>query len=341
VRRAIVRKAGGFDRLEMESAPDPSPKENEVLVKTHACGVNFADCVVRMGLYESAKKFVGWPITPGFEFSGEVAAAGSGVKDVRAGARVMGITRFFGYATHVCVPRNQIWELPDGFSMEQAAGFPCVFLTAWYALVELANLRPKMRVLVHSAAGGVGGALCQIAKAKNCFVAGVVGSAHKVAQAKAHADVVVDKSADDLWPAIERACPEGFDVACDANGVSTLQQSYEHLRSPGRLVVYGFHSMMSKTGKPNWMKLGWDFMRTPRFSPFELCDQNKSILSFNLSYLFDEHEILEDGMEMLLAFAREKKITAPPVTTFPLDRAADAHRAIESGSTQGKLVLVP
>lgn len=336
-----MRKPGGFDRLEMSSAPDPEPRADEVVVKTRAVGVNFADCVVRMGLYDSAKKFVGWPITPGFEFTGDVVAIGSAVRDVRVGATVMGVTRFFGYATHVRVPRRQVWRLPDGFSLEQAAGFPVIFLTAWYALVELANVRPQQKILVHSAAGGVGGALCQVAKAKGCTVVGVVGASHKVEAARAHADTIIDKSQSDLWLEAERAAPLGYDVVCDANGVSTLRQSWEHLRSPGRLVVYGFHSMMSKRGKPSWPKMGVDFLRTPRFSAFEMTDKNRSVLAFNLSYLFDEHDLLERAMDELFEWAREMKLTPPPVTTFPLDRAADAHRAIESGTTQGKLVLLP
>ena len=352
MRKVIIRKAGGWDRLEMTTVPDPEPGDADVVVKTQAIGVNFADCIVRMGLYESAKKYVGWPITPGFELAGEIVRVGANVRDARVGARVMGITRFNGYATHVCVPRHQIFELPEGFSMEQAAGFPAVFMTAWYALVELANVRKGMRLLVHSAAGGVGGALCQIGKAKGMTVVGVVGNASKIDAAKAQgADVVIDKSSEDLWRIARRHAPDGYDVVCDANGVATLKQSWEHVRSPGRLVVYGFHTMLgawsgsdktkSKTGKPSWAKLGVDFVRTPRFSAFEMCDKNKSVLACNLSYLFDERAILEDGMEQLLGWVREKKLVAPLVTTFPLDRAADAHRAIESGTTKGKLVLVP
>jgi NADPH:quinone reductase-like Zn-dependent oxidoreductase len=342
MRKVLVRKAGGWDRLEMVSAPDPDPGDDGIVIKTHAIGVNFADCIVRMGLYESAKKYVGWPITPGFELSGEVVRVGSDIKDVRVGARVMGITRFGGYATHVRLPRRQVFELPEGFSLEQAAGFPAVFMTAWYALVELANVRKGMKLLVHSAAGGVGGALCQIGKALGLTVVGIVGSSSKVEAARAQgADVVIDKSNEDLWRMAKRHAPDGYDVVCDANGVATLRESWDHVRSPGRLVIYGFHTMMSKTGKPSWGKLGVDFVRTPRFSPFDMCDKNKSVLAFNLSYLFDEREILEDAMEQLLGWAREKKLTPPPVTTFPLDRAADAHRAIESGMTTGKLVLVP
>ena len=295
-----------------------------------------------MGLYSSAQKYVGWPITPGFEVAGEVAAVGPKVRDVRVGAHVMAVTRFFGYATHMKVPRRQVWELPEGFSFEQAAGFPSVFLTAWYALVELANVRAGMRVLVHSAAGGVGGAMCQLLRIKGCKTVGVVGRTEKVEEAKRQgAEVVIDKSREDLWRMARRAAPDGYDVICDANGVATLEQSWEHLRSPGRLVVYGFHTMLGHKGKPSLPKLALDWARTPRFNPFEMTAKNRSVLAFNLSYMFDEIPLLTEGVEQLLAWVREKKIIAQPVTTFPIDRVEDAHRAIESGTTTGKLVLVP
>lgn len=342
MRRVIIRKAGGYDRLELVTSPDPTPEEDEVVVRTQACGVNYADCVVRMGLYSSAAKYVGWPITPGFEVAGEVVAVGPKVRDVRVGAPVMAVTRFGGYATHVKVPRRQVFERPEGFTVEQAAAFPSVFLTAWYALSELANVRAGMRVLVHSAAGGVGGAMCQLLRVKGCKAVGVVGRTDKVEEArKQGAEVVIDKSREDLWRMAKRAAPDGYDVVCDANGVATLKESWEHLRSPGRLVVYGFHTMLGHRGKPSLPRLAVDWARTPRFSPFEMTETNRSVLAFNLSYLFDELDLLTGGLDELLGWVREKKLTPQPVRTFPLDRVADAHRLIESGATVGKLVLVP
>ncbi len=123
---------------------------------------------------------------------------------------------------------------------------------------------------------------------------------------------------------------------------STLPQSYAHLASPGKLVIYGFHSMMPrKGGRPNWLKLAWDWLRTPRYNPLTLTNDNTSVLAFNLSYLFEQREILAEAMTRLLVWVEEGKLVAPPVTRFPLDQVADAHRALESGTTVGKLVLVP
>ncbi len=341
MRKVVIHGPGSYDKLRIEEHPDPTPGPGEVLVDVAHAGVNYADCIVRMGLYESAKKYVGWPITPGFEVSGRVSALGEGASDLAVGAPVFGVTRFGGYATKVVVPRHQLFALPEGFTSAEAAGFPAVYLTAYYALCEMLRLRPGMNVLVHSAAGGVGGALLQIGKIEGCRMVGVVGASHKVEVARAlGADAVIDKSCEPLWKRAEELAPEGYDVVLDANGVETLGQSYRHLASSGRLVIYGFHTMMPrKGGKPDWIKLAFDFLRTPRFSPLALTNENKSVLAFNLSYLFSKTDILREGMGRLVGWVEQGRIKAPPVKEFPLDRVADAHRAIESGTTVGKLVL--
>src|SRR5262249_20751339 len=158
-----------------------------------------------------------------------------------------------------------------------------------------AHPRKGAKILVHSAAGGVGGALLQIARANALEAVGVVGRSEKVPVAKEQgAALVIDKSTEDLWAAAERFAPKGYDVVLDANGAETLAKSYAHLRSTGKLVIYGFHTMMRRggSGTPNWPKLAVDWLRTPRFNPLDLANQNKSILAFNLSYLFGEREVL-------------------------------------------------
>ena len=157
---------------------------------------------------------------------------------------------------------------------------PSPFLTAWFALLELAHPRAGDRLLVYSAA---------------------------------------------LQP----------------NGVSTLQQSYRHLAPVGKLVVYGFHSMLPrKGGRPNRLRLPWDYTHTPRFNPFSLTTRNRSVLGFNLSFLFDRSEILHEAMDQLLGWVEDDKIQPLAVHTYPFEQVAQAHRDLESGQTVGKLVLV-
>jgi NADPH:quinone reductase-like Zn-dependent oxidoreductase len=342
VKKIVIHRAGSFDQLKLEEHPDLEPRAGEVVVSTEAVGVNYADCIVRMGLYESAKKYVGWPITPGFEFAGTVTRVAADVESPKPGERVLGVTLFDGYASQVRATPRQLFSLPAGVDMPHAAGFPAVFLTAWYALCDLCRLRPGMKVLVHSAAGSVGGALGQIAKLHDCHVVGVVGSTHKIDAAKQHGfDEVIDKSRDDLWARARALAPDGYDVVLDANGVSTLGESYRHTRPTGRLVIYGFHSMMQKTGgKPNYAKLAIDWLRTPRFNPLTLTNDNKSVMAFNLSYLFEEQHLLAEGMTQLLDWLRAGKVRPHAIETFPFAEVGRAHERIESGKTVGKLVLI-
>jgi len=343
VKRVVIHRAGSYDRLRLEEGPALKPGPGEVVIDVEAIGVNYADCMVRMGLYASAKEFVGWPITPGFETAGRVASVGEGVDDLSPGDPVFALTLFNGYASQVVTRRDYVFPVPHGMSVEQAASFPSVYLTAWYALHELAHPRPGARVLIHSAAGGVGGCLVQLAKRSGCEVTGVVGATHKIDAVRAHgADHIIDKSRDALWEAAARIAPKGFDVICDANGVATLKDSYEHLAPAGKLVVYGFHTMIPrKGGRPNWFKLARDYLRTPRFNPLDLTQDSKSVMAFNLSYLFERTDILGLAMGDLIGWLEAGEIQAPGVTTYPLENVAEAHRAIESGQTTGKLVLLP
>ncbi len=312
-----------------------------MLIDVAAIGVNYADCVTRMGLYASAKHYVGYPITPGFEVSGTIRCVGKGVTDLAAGTRVLAITRFNGYATQLTVKRGQVRPIPAQLTFETAAAFPAASLTAWYALCELAHPRPGDTLLVHSAAGGVGSVLVQLGKIAGCRVVAVVGAAGKVNAARElGADVVIDKSTQDLWKEAHASAPQGYEVILDANGVSTLRQSYRHLAPMGKLVVYGFHSMLPKTGGlPNRLRLAWNYLRTPRFSPFDLTTHNHSVLGFNLSFLFDKTDVMERGLQQLLHWLEQGKLRPPAVTTYPFESVAEAHRDLESGQTVGKLVL--
>jgi len=341
VKKIVIRKPGSYDRLVIEEHPDPAPGPDEVLIAVEAIGVNYADCVTRMGLYASAKHYIGYPITPGFEVAGTVEATGEQVTDLAPGTPVMAVTRFNGYATRLIARRQQVFTRPQRLSPEQAAGFPAVSLTAWFALFELAHPRARETILVHSAAGGVGGSLVQLGRIAGCRVIGVVGGAHKVEAALAlGADAVIDKSSQDLWREAERLAPGGYDIILDANGVSTLEQSYRHLAPIGRLVVYGFHSMLPRHGGlPGKLRLAWNYWRTPRFNPFSLTTRNRSVLGFNLSFLFDKQELMETGLRQLIQWLEDGKLALPRVTVYPFEQVADAHRDLESGQTVGKLVL--
>ncbi len=341
MRKILIQKPGGYDRLQLVEAETPSPGPGQVLVANDAVGVNYADCIVRMGLYSSAAHYVGWPITPGFEFSGRVAAVGQGVTQWKEGDPVLGITLFGGYSSHVLVPSHQLFARPSEMSGAWAAGFPTVHLTAWYALCELCRPRPGYKVLVHSAAGGVGSAALGICRHLGMEAVGVVGSAKKVEAARAAgATWVVCRDRSDFWDEIRRLAPRGYDIVLESTGVATMKQSYAALRPTGRLVVFGLSSMLPKAGRAvRWWKLVYHYLRMPRFNPIRMIDQNKAVGAFNLSYLVEEKELLQQAMTELMGFVQAGALREPPIQHFPLAQAGRAQALLESGTTVGKLIL--
>ena len=196
--------------------------------------------------------------------------------------------------------------------------------------------------LVHSAAGGVGSALVQLGKLAGVRVIGVIGSAHKCEACLAMgADAVIVKSEQDLWQESKRLAPKGFDAIFDANGVSTLGESYQHLAPMGKLCIYGFASMLPNNGRLNWLKLAWDWLRTPRFNPLKMTQENRSVLAANLSFLSEHATMLREGMLWLLERFADGRLKPLPIETFDLADAGKAQARIESGKTVGKIVLLP
>lgn len=328
-RRIVVEKGGGLEALRLVEDEAPKPREGETLVDVTACGVNYADVIVRMGRYEAAKGE--YPITPGFEFAGTTAD----------GRRVFGVTRFGGYASKIAAPSERLWPIPRGWSDAQAAGFPAVFLTAYHGLFNVGHAAAGEVALIHSAAGGVGMALTQLAKAAGLATVGVVGRSDKVAVAKKNGcDFVIDKSTEPLWTKVDEYARDGLDLVFDANGITTPRPGFERLKAGGRILLYGFAEIMPKAvHDPSIARLAWNWLRVPRFSGLEMTTTNRSVGGFNLAFLFHKLSIASAGMERMLGWAAEGKIQPLPVAEYALERAADAHAALESGRTTGKLVL--
>ena len=126
----------------------------------------------------------------------------------------------------------------------------------------------------------------------------------------------------------------------DANGPETLAQSYAHLRPTGKLLVYGFHTLLPKQGgRINYLKAAPGLLRMPRFSPLRMTTENKGVVAFNLSFLFDRMDLLHTAVNDLTAWVEAGNIRVPQVRSYALADVAQAHRALESSETTGKLVL--
>ncbi len=339
VRRIIIQRPGSYKGMGIAETPLEEPAPGEIQVAVKACGINFADISVRLGLYAAAKHL--YPLCAGLEFSGTVAQMGPGIEGFRPGDRVFGVSRFGAYATAINTIPDHLWPLPSHWDFSRGAAFSVAYLTAYYALHHVGHLQPHDRALVHSAAGGVGTALLHLLKANGNLSVGVVGRREKAPFArKAGASLVIDKEGERLWERAEKWSPEGYDMILDANGASTLRESYDHLKPAGRLITYGFASMFSHTGRKNYFKLAWYYFRTPRFNPFDLTGKNRTISGFNLIYLFEKASLFREIMNTLLKLDEKRLLVEMPISAYAFEEVMQAHRAMESGNTVGKLVLL-
>ena len=333
--------------------------EDCVVIKNMAFSVNYADCTIRWGLYESAKKFVGYPIVPGFDVAGTIERVPkNNTTKFQVGDRVFGCTLFGAYSNRVVIPTIQLRKIPDCIdSFVKAASFPAVSLTALYAL-HMAGYFPggfdegasrhkfkNKSILIHSAAGGVGSFLVQISRILGLRpIVGVVGSSSKRDEAsRLGCDVVIDKSIEDLWSAARLVCPDGFSTVMDANGVSTLKESYNSLAPSGRLIVFGFHSNLplgqAMLNPFEWIKMALKQSRMPRFDAMDLTVSNKSVLGFNLSFFAEEREVLSDMFDQILEWVRYEKLECPNVVEMEMKNVSLAHEFLQTGKSMGKIVL--
>ena len=169
MRSVVLTKHGPPEVLQVQERPEPEAGPGEVVIDVHAAGINFADLMARVGLYPDAPKP---PTVVGYEVAGIVSRLGDGVEGLSVGDRVMAGTRFGGYSERVAAKADDVAALPDELSFEQGAAVPVNYVTAYLGLIRFGSLEPGERVLVHAAAGGVGIAATQIAKARGAEVYG-------------------------------------------------------------------------------------------------------------------------------------------------------------------------
>ena len=339
-----------------------------VILKIKYFSINYADICIRWGLYESAAKYVGWPIVPGFDFSGTVELAGTNT-GFNIGDEVFGFTLFGAYSNRLLVPSSQIRKIKvtPQIGLKEYAAIPAVSSTALHA-VSLAGGWPNTPVtmnrsaLVHSAAGGVGTMLLQILKIqKYSPIVAVVGSAHKIDTCKKlGADYVINKSEWKyknnkklLWKDISQASRRvsnssgngKYSAIFDANGIETLADSYNCLDQNGHLVIYGFHSNLPKNetylNPLTWIKMIKDVLVMPRYDPMELVLTSKTVSGFNLSFFSEEKQLIEVYMKQIVEWIEcgAVKISADNISTFKMSEVRLAHQYIQSGNSVGKIII--
>ncbi|OBH12457.1 zinc-binding dehydrogenase [Mycobacterium sp. E1747] len=334
MRAVVVTKRGDPSVLRVQRRPDPPPPgPGQLRVAVRAAGVNFADHLARVGLYPDAPKL---PAVVGYEVAGTVEAVGEGVDPGRVGERVLAGTRFGGYAEVVNVAAGDSVPLPAAMGFEEGAAVPVNYATAWAALHGYGSLRAGERVLVHAAAGGVGIAAVQFAKAAGAEVHGTASPAKHQKLAELGVDRAIDYRRDG-W----REGLEPYDVVLDALGGTSLRRSYALLRPGGRLVGYGVSNLQHGEKRSLRAAAPHALAMLRGFNLIDQLSESKAVIGLNMLRLWDDRGTLEPWITPLTKALEDQTIAPIVHAAVPFDEAPEAHRILAARENVGKVVLVP
>lgn len=341
MRAIVIPHNGPPSVFEERELPDPRVKPQDVRVRVEAAGVNFADLMGRVGLYPDAPKL---PYAPGYEIAGVVEEAGAKADpELTPGTRVMAVTRFWGYADTVRVPSHAAVKIGDGVPFAQAAAVPVNYLTAYLALVHVGAARTGDRVLVHGGAGGVGLAVVDLARPLGIELYATAGSDAKCRRLESRGVVkAFDYRAGDYEPAAREALRgAGFDLILDPLGPESFRKSMGLLEPLGRIVCYGFSSLVTGPKRKLW-HAALSLLKAHKVSPIALMNANQGVLGLNLAHLLDQKAKIRDGMRGLCDKLEGGEIEPTIDRTFPLtaEGAAAAHEHLHERRNFGKVVLV-
>jgi NADPH2:quinone reductase len=316
-----VHEHGGVEAMRLEELPLPEPGPGQILVEVKAAGVNLFDTQLRSGLYKRDL-----PQTLGGEGAGVVQTLGAGVADLKAGDRVAWVFSS-SYATHTIALADRVVPLPDAVGYAEAAATIFQGLTAHYLATSTFPLAPGSSCLVHSAAGGCGILLCQMAKIRGALVIGAVSTPAKAEIARAAgADHVVVYAQEDFEAAVKRITGgRGVDVVYDAVGLDTYVRSMNSLRPRGMLALYGEASGL-----------------VPPIDPRELLFRKSLYLTrTGLDHYIADRSELRARTDEIFTWMAEGRLKQRIFRTYRLDEVADAHRALEGRASAGKLLVIP
>jgi len=333
-RKFYQLKAGNIRNLKIVEAALSEPAATEVTVEVRSIGFNFADLFAIWGLYSATPKGI---FTPGLEYSGVIIKVGSAVKNVKVGDKVMGVTRFGAYTSHLNTDQRYAIPLPEGWTFPEGAAYLVQMLTAYYGLVYLGNIQKNSTVLIHSAAGGVGIWANRIAKQFDAFTIGTIGRSAKLDFLKQEGyDRGIVRGKDFSKRLKESLEDRALNLVMECIGGDIFKVGYEQMAEMGRMIVYVSARYASPGDRPNYPKMIYEFLRRPKIDPQKIIEENKSIMGFNLIWLYERADL----MHQILNEVSELDLGKPHVGhEFAFDQLVDAMKLFQTGKTIGKVVV--
>jgi len=331
----LVRKGDPSKAFEIREVPTPKIKAGEVLIKVEGFGLNFADVMARQGLYADAPPM---PSIIGYDVAGRITEVAPDVTHVKVGDRVTAMTRFGGYAEYVAAMAMGTAKIEDSVSVGEATALTTQYCTAYYAAAEVVNLHEGDKVLIHSAAGGVGTALLQYAKYKGCEIFATAGSDVKLKLLREEGvHHAINYVTNDFEKEVHRITNgRGVDVIFDAVGGSYVKKGFRSLAPGGKIVCYGASDISDKNifGKISAL-LGFGF-----YHPLQFLTSSKAMIGVNMLRIADNKpEVLKRCLNDVVKLL-EQGVFKPMVgKVFPVSELAEAHSFLESRRSTGKITV--
>ena len=335
MRKIVYPKAGGVETIQIVEEDDPVLQSDQVCVRIHRAGINFAELMMRQGLYGSSPDF---PFTPGYEASGIVIGVGDQVVTLKEGDRVLAMTGFGGYSEKVCLDARRVIPMPDSVSFDQAAAIPVTYGTAFHMLVHLGRISKGDSVLIHHAAGGVGTAVAQICQSFGASLVVGTASTPKRGFVESMGMRFVDREEEDF----EEVCKDltdgkGVHHAIDPVGGRHLLRSYKSLRKGGKLYYFGASAAVKgeKRSRMSELRMWWGM---PRFDPLKLMTSNKAVFGVHMGLLEDE-TVFKGHLSSLSEMLENGEIDPVIDSVWRFEKVAEAQMHIHNRKNRGKVLL--
>ncbi|MFB6307201.1 MAG: zinc-binding alcohol dehydrogenase family protein [Flavobacteriales bacterium] len=313
----------------------PTPKSEEVLIKVEASGLNFADIMSRRGLYKDAPPI---PFIPGYEVVGVIEKVGENVHESWKGKRVVGFTRFGGYAEYVTTIHEGIAEIPEEAKSGAAAALATQYCTAYFSAFLAGHLMEGQNVIIHSAAGGVGTALIQLCKWMNCNIIGLTTSEHKLKHLK---NLGVDHPtlADDHTNKAKSVFGnKKVDLSFNSTAGKSIPKEFKQLSPGGSIILFGASDRAGKKGGL-FATIAFAF-KTGIFHPVQLIMNSNGIIGVNMLHIADAKPFLLNHCINKVVELYNKNILTPEVGgEFNANDIDKAHEFVETKQSKGKVII--
>ena len=332
----ILTKYGAPEVLKVKKKDDVEPGNNQVRIKVHYAGINFAEIMARMKLYPGGPKPGG---ILGGEVSGVIDKIGNNVQGLNVGDKVMGLTMSGSYTSLTCIDANSIIPLPDHFNLEEAAAFPVTYITAYMMMFDLGNLQDGDTFLIHGAGGGVGTAAIQLAKTKNIKIIGTSSSWKHDKITQMGVDKCIDYNKSDIEKEImDFTNGKGVDLIIDPVGTKNWKISYKVLSKMGKLIIYGDQNLV-KGDKLKPMVALKEMYSMPKYKPMDLMANNKAVMGYHLGRFKGHEWKVKRSIDNLIKLVKEYDLHPVVDSKFSYQDAAKAHRYIQDRKNFGKVLL--